>query len=84
MQYLQVASLLLHCKLQVIKNWMVAKAWEQGMRKITNQSFIQRERGGGPGIPPPLPEILKLSMVIVVLSQVLKTEILSQIASEAI
>ena len=45
-----------------------------------HKGFIQR--GGGPGIPtpPPLPEILKLSMVITVCC----LESLSQIASEAI
>ena len=46
------------------------------------QGFIQRGRGAGIP-PPPHPEILKLSMVIIVLSQILTT-ILSQIASEAI
>ena len=33
-RYLQGAPPLYHCKLQVIKTWMVAKAWEQGVGKI--------------------------------------------------
>ena len=48
------------------------------------RGYIQNGGRGGTGIPPPpLPEILKLSMIIIVLSQVLRT-ILSQIPSEAI
>ena len=42
---------------------------------LSHQGFIQSEGGGGPGIPPqpqfPPPEILKLSMVIIVVSAIL-------------
>ena len=54
---LNLNSLHIHAKLALCRIYTI--------QRCTYQGFIQR--GGGPGIPPPL-EILKLSMVIIVAS----------------